>query len=78
MNPSICLQVMLLFGCVYEFCIWLYYGASDDWVYRAEDWQTNKPVLVYLLLPMAYVVLFFAWYACQYLSLFTCMIAWSH
>lgn len=56
------LQVMILYGTVYEFCMWLYYGASEHWVYKALDWHTDKPVLVYLLLPVAYVALFFVWF----------------
>ena len=68
---------MFLFGSAYEFCMWLYYGASDDWVYRAVDWRTNKPVLVYLLLPIVYVVIFFVWYARHYPFLIMWMFAWS-
>ena len=56
------LQVMILYGGVYEFCMWLYYDASDHWVYQTTDWRTDKPVLVYILLPVAYVALFFLWY----------------
>ena len=52
---------MILYGSVYEFCMWLYYGASEHWIYNAVNWQADKPVLVYLLLPVAYVALFFVW-----------------
>ena len=55
------LQVMILYGSVYEFCMWLYYGASEHWVYKAQNWQTDKAVLVCLLLPIAYVALFLVW-----------------
>ena len=61
MEDSCLLQVMILYGSVYELCMWLYHGASEHWVYKALDWHTDKPVLVYLLLPVAYVVLFFVW-----------------
>lgn len=52
---------MILYGTVYEFCVWLYWGVSDHGVYQTLNWQTDKPVLVYLLLPVAYVALFFVW-----------------
>ena len=55
------LQVMVLYASVYELVMWTYYGASDHWVYNAQTWYTDKSVAVYVLLPMAYVVLFFVW-----------------
>ena len=61
MVSMLLLQEMLLYGSVYDFCMWMFYGTSDHWVYQASDWQTEKPVLAYLLLPLAYVALFFVW-----------------
>ncbi len=55
------LQVMILYGSVYELFMWIYYGASDHWVYNAVTWHSDKSVVVYVLLPLAYVVLFFVW-----------------
>lgn len=52
---------MVLYASVYELVMWTYYGASDHWVYTAQTWYTDKSVAVYVLLPMAYVVLFFVW-----------------
>lgn len=54
-------QVMILYGCVYELFMWVYYGASDHWVYNTLDWYTDKSAVVYILLPLGYVVLFFVW-----------------
>ena len=55
------LQVMVLYGSAYELFMWIYYGASDRWVYNAVTWHTDKSVAVYVLLPLAYVILFFVW-----------------
>ncbi|DBA94096.1 TPA: hypothetical protein ACH3X1_001740 [Trebouxia sp. C0004] len=57
------LQVMVLYGSVYELFMWIYYGASDHWVYNSVTWHTDTSVAVYVLLPLAYVVLFFVWFA---------------
>lgn len=65
------LQVMILYGCVYELFMWVYYGASDHWVYNTLDWYTDKSAVVYILLPLGYVVLFFVWFAVA--SLRNCM-----
>lgn len=55
------LQVMILYGSVYELFMWVYYGASDHWVYNALNWHTDKSVAVYILLPVGYVALFSVW-----------------
>lgn len=57
------LQVMVLYGSVYELFMWIYYGASDRWVYNTVSWHTDKSVAVYVMLPLAYVVLFFVWFS---------------
>ncbi|KAL0030110.1 hypothetical protein WJX79_008252 [Trebouxia sp. C0005] len=56
------LQVLMLYGSAYELFMWIYYGASDHWVYNAVSWHIDNSVAVYVLLPLAYVILFFVWF----------------
>lgn len=55
------MQVMILYGSVYELFMWVYYGASQHWVYDVLSWDVDKSVAVYVLLPLAFVLLFYIW-----------------
>lgn len=55
------LQVMILYGSVYELFMWIYYGVAQHWMYDVLSWDMDKSVAVYILLPIAFVLLFYIW-----------------
>ena len=60
-DAGVNVQVMILYGSVYELFMWMYFGASQQWAYDGLDWDVDKSVAVYILLPLAFVLLFYVW-----------------
>lgn len=55
------MQVIILYGSVYELFMWIHFGASQHWVYDVLNWDVDKSVAVYILLPVVFVLLFYVW-----------------
>ena len=52
---------MLLYGSVYEVFMWIYYGASGEWVYGVFNWEKQTSVALYVLIPIVYAIIFYVW-----------------
>ena len=52
---------MLLYGSVYEVFMWIYYGASGEWVYGVFNWERQTSVALYVLIPIVYAIIFYIW-----------------
>lgn len=55
------MQVALWYGSVYVFFVWIYYAASGRFLIEQLNWHNTYSVGVYLVLPLAYVGLFYGW-----------------
>ena len=55
------LQVTLIYGTVYIVFMFIYYGASSEWVYYVLDWDKPSALGLYVFLPLALFVAFLIW-----------------
>lgn len=46
------LQVTLWYGSIYLVFMFIYYGASSEWVYWVLDWDRPSALALYALLPL--------------------------
>ncbi len=51
-EKSMSLQVTLWYGSVYLVFMFIYYGASSEWVYWVLDWDRPSALALYALLPL--------------------------
>lgn len=56
------LQVLLLYGTLYELLVWIYGSTSGTWRYGL-DWTQPRPAGVYLLIPVVCALMFCAVWA---------------
>lgn len=61
------LQVPFAFATVYAVFMWIYRGASGDWVYEAMDWSKTSSIFYYIVLPILIVLAFYLLYLVAYL-----------
>lgn len=50
-NIVLTVQVVVAYGSAYLAFLWIYYGITGSWVYRALDWTKFKAVPYYFALP---------------------------
>ncbi|EIE23835.1 hypothetical protein COCSUDRAFT_62367 [Coccomyxa subellipsoidea C-169] len=55
-------QVLLIYGTVYLVFMFIYYGASTEWVYVVLDWDKPASLGLYVFLPFALFISFVIWY----------------
>lgn len=55
------LQVVLLYGTVYLVFMFIYHGASSEWVYSVLDWDKASSLALYVFLPLALFISFLIW-----------------
>ena len=51
-EKSMSLQVTLWYGSIYLVFMFIYYGASSEWVYWVLDWDRPSALAMYALLPL--------------------------
>ena len=51
-EKSMTLQVTLWYGSIYLLFMFIYYGASSEWVYWVLDWDRPSALALYALLPL--------------------------
>ena len=56
-------QAVLVYGTVYLFFMFIYHGASSEWVYYVLDWDQPSALALYLTLPVVLFVVFVVWCA---------------
>ena len=56
-------QVVLVYGTVYLVFMFIYHGASSEWVYYVLDWDKPSALALYLTLPVVLFVTFVVWCA---------------
>jgi hypothetical protein len=59
---SMALQAVLLYGTVYLVFMFVYYGASSEWVYYVLDWEKPASLALYVFLPLALFMSFVVWW----------------
>ena len=57
------LQVTLWYGSLYLVFMFIYYGASSEWVYWVLDWDRPSALVLYALLPLLLFAAFCVWCA---------------
>ncbi|BDA46508.1 hypothetical protein COCOBI_08-6020 [Coccomyxa sp. Obi] len=55
-------QVILIYGTVYLVFMFIYHGASTEWVYSVLDWDKPSSLGLYVFLPLALFIAFVIWY----------------
>ncbi|CAK0756813.1 hypothetical protein CVIRNUC_002486 [Coccomyxa viridis] len=55
-------QVTLWYGSLYLVFMFIYYGASSEWVYWVLDWDRPSALVLYALLPLLLFAAFCVWY----------------
>ena len=65
------MQVILIYGTVYLVFMFIYHGASTEWVYSVLDWDKPSSLALYVFLPLALFIAFVVWCApsCHYTAL---------
>ena len=76
------LQVTLWYGSIYLVFMFIYYGASSEWVYWVLNWDRPSALGLYALLPLLLFAAHVIWYVFWHLHVFdshTCnlLIAYS-
>jgi hypothetical protein len=51
-EKSMSLQVTLWYGSIYLVFMFIYFGASSEWVYWVLDWDRPSALAMYALLPL--------------------------
>ena len=62
----------LIYGTVYLAFMFIYYGASSEWVYYVLDWDQPSALGLYVFLPLALFVAFLVWCGCRPCSCTMC------
>ena len=63
-TPVVCAaQAVLVYGTVYLVFMFIYHGASSEWVYYVLDWDKPSALALYVTLPLALFVVFVVWCA---------------
>ena len=57
------MQVILIYGTVYLVFMFIYHGASTEWVYSVLDWDKPSSLALYVFLPLALFIAFVVWCA---------------
>lgn len=61
-------QVLLIYGTVYLVFMFIYHGASTEWVYSVLDWDKPASLGLYVFLPLALFISFVIWCASSWQS----------
>lgn len=54
-------KVVLTYGTVYLIFMFIYHGASTEWVYSVLDWDKPSSLALYAFLPLALFICFVIW-----------------
>lgn len=56
-NLRVCiLQAVILYGTSYLLLLWIYFGVTGLWVYRALDWGKPFAIVYYIILPVLLLI----------------------